>query len=173
MMADDEWKKVEGTMNITNNKTGETEKHGSSERYYKIEGGKVVVWDHGNTTIVGSDQTVKFGSPPSGCYITSACTETANLPDTCLELTILRNFRDTYVRQLPNGEELIASYYTLAPPIVASIKNSPQSAEIFKRLYEDEVLPIVALIQSGDHAAALERYVLMTKKLEQDYLVAK
>ena len=55
------------------------------------------------------------------CYISTSCVEAANLPDDCLELQILRQFRDNYLTNQPRGKELIQKYYSIAPHIVRSI----------------------------------------------------
>jgi hypothetical protein len=37
----------------------------------------------------------------SGCFITTACIEAKGLPDYCLEINVMRQFRDEYIKNLP------------------------------------------------------------------------
>ena len=52
-----------------------------------------------------SDGSWSDNGGSGGCYLTTACVVAKNLPDDCEELTALRNFRDTYLRNHENGEE--------------------------------------------------------------------
>ena len=72
----------------------------------------------------------KHGSSSSGCYLTSACTQARGLPDDCEELTVLRAFRDTYVRALPTGEADVRRYYATAPQIVNAIHRGCAAPEM-------------------------------------------
>lgn len=52
----------------------------------------------------------------NGCYLTTACVEYKGLSDSCKELTLLRNFRDNYMKN--NSSTDIDKYYQVAPRIV-------------------------------------------------------
>ena len=56
------------------------------------------------------DCPIYKGNDSGGCFLTSACTEARGLPDDCHELTVLRAFRDGYLRSQPEGEAEIAEY---------------------------------------------------------------
>ena len=45
------------------------------------------------------------------CFLTSACVEAKGLADDCHELSVLRNFRENYLRTVPEGRREIAEYY--------------------------------------------------------------
>ncbi|GHU54664.1 hypothetical protein FACS1894132_09650 [Clostridia bacterium] len=62
----------------------------------------------------------------SGCYITTAVCTSLEKPDDCYELTLLRNFRDTFLKNQPDGETLIKPYYEDAPRIVDKINKKNQ-----------------------------------------------
>ena len=47
------------------------------------------------------DCPIYKGNDSGGCFLTSACTEARGLPDDCHELTVLRAFRDGYLRSQP------------------------------------------------------------------------
>lgn len=104
------------------------------------------------------------------CYLTTACIQARQLSDDCHELTVLRRFRDTYIRSLPEGGEVVRHYYAVAPKIVAAILALPDSQVIFCQLYEQLVLPCVRLIEEGELAKAYERYKNTTLELERRYL---
>lgn len=63
----------------------------------------------------------------SECFITTACAEARGLPDDCEQLRLLRLFREGYVRDLPDGAEVLAEYDEKAPRIVAAIGALPPS----------------------------------------------
>ena len=48
----------------------------------------------------------------------------------------MRSFRDNYVRFLPDGENTIAEYYRIAPPIVNVIDSKPDKDSIYKSIYK-------------------------------------
>lgn len=48
----------------------------------------------------------------------------------------MRSFRDNYVRFLPDGENTIAEYYRIAPPIVDVINSKSDKDSIYKAIYE-------------------------------------
>ena len=105
-----------------------------------------------------------------GCYLTSACVEAKGLSDDCHELTVLRNFRDGYMRSLPNGAADICEYYHVAPLIVEKIKLLPNAGEIFEKIYNELVEPCVALIDSNKNEEAYVSYRNYTKMLQKRYM---
>lgn len=111
----------------------------------------------------------KHESSSSGCFLTSACTAARGLPDDCHELETLRNFRDSWLKQQPNGIELIAQYYEVAPKIVASIDTKSDRFEIYDRIYRDMVTPCVELIGKGKQQEALEVYQREALELQKTF----
>ena len=112
----------------------------------------------------------KHGSSSSGCYLTSACTQARGLPDDCEELTVLRAFRDTYVRALPTGEADVRRYYATAPQIVNAIHRGCAAPETLDRIYRELVQPCVQLIRDGKNEAAYRLYKAYSLALEERYL---
>jgi hypothetical protein len=107
--------------------------------------------------------------PKSSCFITTACVVARGLPDDCEELTVLRRFRDGYLRRRRDGEEQIAEYYCIAPAIVAAIAARPDAARVFERLFA-EIQDCVRLIKDRRHEAALHRYASLVLELHDDCL---
>lgn len=106
-----------------------------------------------------------------GCYLTSACVEAFDKLDDCLELTVLRKFRDQYIKSTPEGRNDISHYYVAAPQIVEAIKaNEETSMEVFSQIYDELVLPCVKMIQEGQYAEAYQLYKEYALMLEHKYL---
>ena len=100
----------------------------------------------------------KHEKSSSTCFLTSACTAARGLPDDCRELTVLRNFRDNWLKQQPEGITLIAHYYNVAPKIVAAIDARDDRLEIYEDMYRNLVLACVEVIDAGRNEDALELY---------------
>ena len=105
-----------------------------------------------------------------GCYLSTACIAAKGLPDDCEELTVLRNYRDSYLLQREGGAKDIARYYKTAPAIVNSIDALPSSKEIWLDLYETLVRPCVECIKQGKTEEVYEKYKSITLELEAKYL---
>ncbi len=110
------------------------------------------------------------GSGSSGCYLTSACVESKNLPDNCHELTVLRQFRDTYLISQKNGREEIQHYYATAPKIVEKINASPKSIDTWNEVYENMILPCVKYIETDELEKAHQLYKNYSLQLEKTYM---
>jgi hypothetical protein len=103
------------------------------------------------------------GSPSGGssggpCLVSTACVSAAGLSDECHELTVLRGFRDGYVRTLPNGPNMIGEYYDLAPRVLTALRLSPYAKDELRRLYTSLVLPAVAFIERHEPRKAFDLY---------------
>lgn len=108
----------------------------------------------------------KDESSHGGCYLTSACIESCGLPDNCTELTVLRNFRDNWLKKQPGGLEEIAEYYAVAPRIVEQINAVVDAGAVWKEIYENIVIPCLAYIQHGEMEQARKLYREEARKLE-------
>ncbi len=106
-------------------------------------------------------------SSSGGCYLTSACMEAQGLSDNCEELTILRDFRDNWMKKQPGGLAEVAEYYATAPEIVKKINQRPDAKEIWNGLYETLVAPCVRLIQVGAMEEAHRKYYAITRSLKE------
>lgn len=117
------------------------------------------------------DCPIYKGQDSTGCFLTSACVEAKGLPDDCHELTVLRSFRENYLRLLPNGPTEIAQYYFIAPQIVSAIKQRNDSLSIFNAIYEQLVKPCVGMIERGENDSAHKLYREKVRQLQLQYLV--
>lgn len=106
----------------------------------------------------------------SDCFLTTACVVAKNLPDDCYELKTLRAFRDSYIKGLANGEEIIKEYYDIAPKIIDAIEKEPNADCIFKKLFEELVQPCVHYIEQKQNEKAHALYEKTVLKLKEKYL---
>ena len=112
----------------------------------------------------------KGGSDSSdGCYLTSACVYAKGLPDDCHELTVLRGYRDGWLRTAPEGEALIEQYYKEAPRIVSNINERSDQKSIYEKIYEEVVCPCVEYIENNEMKEALQLYKNMVLDLKKKY----
>lgn len=116
------------------------------------------------------DCPIYKGNDSSGCFLTSACTEARGLPDDCHELTVLRSFRDGYLRSQPEGEAEIAEYYAVAPKIVDAIRSKADAVEAFDAIYRELVEPCVAMIERGENVEAHALYRSYVLRLKKHYI---
>lgn len=99
-----------------------------------------------------------------GCYLTTACCEFKGLPDDCHELTVMRNFRDTYLKEQPYGNKLIEFYYLDAPSLVKLIDRQENRAEIYHDIY-GQIQEIVKLVEIKENETAIILYMYMVHGL--------
>lgn len=113
-----------------------------------------------------SDCPIYKGDTSSGgCYLTSACVVAKGLPDDCEELTVLRDFRDNWLKHQPGGLAEVAEYYAVAPQIVDNINGHHDAKEIWNRVFDDLVVPCVRCITDGRMEIAHSMYVNGARKL--------
>lgn len=105
----------------------------------------------------------------SRCFLTTACVHYANKTDDCYELTLLRNFRDTYVISLINGKELLDEYYRTAPIIVNKINNSENRESEYKMML-NEISRIITKIEENNSSDAVLEYTQMFDRLRKAYV---
>lgn len=127
-------------------------------------------WNHYDECPIRKKGSDSGGSDSGGCYLTTACVGARGLADDCEELTVLRNFRDAYVRRQPGGQEAIAHYYAVAPRIVEKISARRDAAQLFDALYVHVVSRCVALIKQGSYQQAYAVYAQNALDLEKEYL---
>lgn len=145
---------------------GKCDKDVNSDWYYKY----CRNWDYDDCPVYRGKMSEPAGNDSSGgCFLTSACTAARGLPDDCHELTVLRNFRDNWLKQQPDGVTLIAHYYEVAPRIVEAIDKLENRLEIWDRVYREMVVPCVDMIKGGLYHDALALYQTYTILLINDY----
>lgn len=86
------------------------------------------------------------------CFITTAICTIQGKPDDCTELTVLRKYRDSWLKS--NHPEDIQEYYAVAPAIVQAIQKREDSAVIWNELYRHYLVPAIEAIENGNAALA-------------------
>lgn len=106
-----------------------------------------------------------------GCFITTATLQSIkSLNDNCNELTSFRNFRDYFLINQVNGEELISKYYEVAPKIVSVIENRKNKAKIYNFIWDKYLKLCLEDINEGRNIQAQLRYVKMVNQLSEEFL---
>lgn len=101
------------------------------------------------------------------CYITTAICSVLGKSDNCYELQLLRNFRDSYVKSLPDGDKLIAAYYEKAPYIARFIESKRKEKEhVLLTLYDNFLRSCIDDIEKGHKDRALSTYKRMVSYVE-------
>lgn len=139
---------------------GADHRYGSEGRYHSHDG---------TGSNDGGSSSSSGGSDKGGCFLTSACVNARSLPDDCLELSVLRDFREKRMLQSPAGRSALKEYARFAPSIVAAIDEQEDSASIWDRVYQD-ITQAVSLVLSGKHEQAFEHYCQMATGLRDKYL---
>ena len=103
-----------------------------------------------------------------GCYVTTAICEEYGKPDDCYELTALREFRDCWLKQQPDGHKLIAQYYATAPAIVSLIDEQKDRTEIYHHLNEDYLSKCISYIEDDENEKCKDTYLAMMDYLQRE-----
>lgn len=89
-------------------------------------------------------EDIEKGFHKKFCYITTAVCESFGKADDCYELTLLRDYRDNYLAQAPDGAQMIQEYYDVAPTIVKHINQKDASREIYRQIWETYIGPCIS-----------------------------
>ena len=106
------------------------------------------------------------------CYVTTAVCQGVGKADDCRELGMLRRYRDEYLVKECHEEELVKSYYNMAPTIVNRINREKNAKEIYQNIWETYLRPCVSFIEEGmEECRGL--YTKMVTNLREQYLYTK
>ncbi len=138
----------------------------TSEESQKIASEK---WDKSWGSDSSSSSGGGEGSSSSGCFLTTACTQWAGLPDNCEILQVFRDYRDHFMMVQPDRAKLASRYYELSPKIVERIEKDPNKDKVLSKLYNYGILPAFKKIKAGDLHGAMKLYSSWTEKLASTY----
>ena len=124
----------------------------------------------GNSPQPASTTTNSGGGGGGWCFITTAVCEYLHKPDDCYELTTLRAFRDGWLVNQPNGDEIVKEYYRLAPQIVEQLEQSDEKDLVYGELLDYYIAPCIKLIELNAYEACRDLYTEMVNKLKQKLL---
>lgn len=108
-------------------------------------------------------------SSDSSCYLTTACVTAMGLPNNCLELQVLREFRNKILMSTSKGRKAVQEYHKLAPEIVQSIDGRGNAEFIWKQIYTD-IRHAVSLVLNNNFEGAFKHYKQVTLNLKEKYL---
>lgn len=117
-----------------------------------------------NSSLSSSDSyfTSSSGSGSGSlCFITTAVCEYFGKDDDCEELTILREYRDNWLRKQSDGAKLVTDYYNIAPIIVSKLKQSLNFSKYCEVLLSEYIQPCLELIKQGKNSDCKELYIQM------------
>lgn len=125
-----------------------------------------------------SNNVINYNSTNNGnntnhgsfCFITTAVCEYFGKPDNCNELMSMRHFRDTWLRQQPDGEALINEYYNTAPLIVSLLKQSEKYSDYCERLMTQYISPCVKFISEHKYNECKALYTEMFYYMKSELL---
>lgn len=129
-------------------------------------------WNKAFKTSVGkaSYEKIESGFHRKLCYITTAACESQGRADNCYELTLLRDYRDSYLLATDEGAELVQEYYNIAPTIVNRINRQENAKAIYDEIWNAYLTPCIRLIEEGEQEACKERYMDMVYVLKGRYM---
>jgi hypothetical protein len=109
-----------------------------------------------------------FGWPLSrgSCFITTAVCEHEDLPDDCQTLTVLRDFRDSYMMATEERVSQVEKYYRIAPSLVERIDQHTDRKGIYGHLRDSFILPAAEAVKAGDNQRAESIYTGMMNWLQ-------
>lgn len=103
-----------------------------------------------------------------GCFITTAVCESRGEPDDCPTLTKLRAFRDGYMQENKQRQDLIRLYYDCAPKIVDRINARLDRHAFIEYLYARFIVPACASIDRGNLVDAFNLYTQLVVFAHQE-----
>lgn len=103
------------------------------------------------------------------CYITTAVCESFSKTDDCYELNLLRDYRDNYLKNEPEGELIIKEYYDVAPTIVKRINKKADSRKIYENIWSRYLSPCIQMIEENKNDECKELYIEMVRNLQKEY----
>lgn len=104
------------------------------------------------------------------CFITTATTESRGLSDDCHELTVLRYFRDNFMKKDAEMRAEVDEYYQIAPKICEEIGKLPDASVIFDDIYNKWIKDAVTAVDSNQNDVAYKIYKDMVLTLKDKYL---
>lgn len=112
---------------------------------------------------------IESGFKKRYCYITTAVCQSLHKGDDCEELVLLRDYRDSYLMEMSNGQEVIREYYDVAPTIVKHINRRKDSPQIYRNIYDNYLGRCIELIRQGKKEQCRKVYTAMVYDLEEKY----
>lgn len=104
-----------------------------------------------------------------GCYITTMLCQVLNYPDNNYYMQVLRQFRDTYMKETMINKLLLLEYDIIGPKIAEKIKSDDNKLPLSKMIFNNYIIPAVGAVENKKNEDAKDIYVSMTKYLANMY----
>lgn len=105
------------------------------------------------------------------CFVTTAVCGGLRKPQDCWEIMLMKRYRDEYLLNLEEGEEMIREYYDIAPTIVKRIDKEASPEEKYQYLWNTYISKCVDLAENNENEACLSLYETMMTELKEEYMV--
>lgn len=116
-----------------------------------------------------SFDTINGGFKRRFCYITTAVCESRGRGDNCYELNLLREYRDQYLSQQPDGDELVRQYYDVAPTVVKHINARADAGQVYEEIWQRYLAPCISMIEGSRYQECRMLYEDMVNRLKEQY----
>ncbi len=103
----------------------------------------------------------------SSCYITTMVCEKLGMDDHSEVLETLRSFRNDVLQKDQKYQGILFEYDSVGPKISKCLKREDKS--FIKKIYDGFLYPIVLLIKGKKYEEAIQKYIQMTRSLEECY----
>jgi hypothetical protein len=115
------------------------------------------------SSVSSSESATSSGHSDAGvggseCFLTTACTAAAGLPDDCPELRAMRELRDDYIVSFADGRANVREYYKFAPKIVAAVDARDDARAIWLETLR-RIREIKKLVDAGKMETAYQNYI--------------
>jgi hypothetical protein len=115
------------------------------------------------SSVSSSESATSSGHSDAGvggseCFLTTACTTAAGLPDDCPELRAMRELRDDYIVSFADGRANVREYYKFAPKIVAAVDAREDARAIWHETLR-RIREIKKLVDAGKMETAYQNYI--------------
>jgi hypothetical protein len=121
-----------------------------------------------SSVAASSAASAQASSSGGGCFITTAVCEVRGEADDCATLQKLRAFRDSYMQETKQRQDLVRLYYDCAPKIVERINAREDRSSFIDYLYCRFIVPACASIDRGNLLDAFNMYTQMVVFAHQE-----
>lgn len=122
-----------------------------------------------NKIQASSKEKIESGFKWNMCYITTAVCESMNKSDDCYELTLLRDYRDSYLLATDEGGKIVQKYYDIAPTIVKRIAQEKQPQLVYQEIWDSYLNECIHLIEVAELEKTKDLYTDMVEDLSVKY----
>ena len=138
-------------------------------------GGKPTSYDNDSSSDSSDSSSSSDSSDDSssgGCFITSAVCTNFNKADDCVELTMFRHFRDTFMQETAEMRNETKEYYKIAPKICRAIDSLGKQIALkeYARIWQYSLEPAFTALNCNNKQEAYNIYKKMVLGLKENYL---